>query len=217
MGRANLASKRGVSVIDRILELLPSEPEQVGVLILLSVPLLFVLRRIYIRRYLKHRLFFEPWLNLSDDKTLNIGASLSELLYFELESLRELLARAQADGGLWNERSGLPLLERLFEGYPDFIRQIEMLDLPGRIGKLFRAIFATKPNKIYGTIHRFGDTVRLQVMLDGPFALNRQDGTNGVDSSSNPSDSKRKRSAARHAPFSRILLGQNPTKWGVPT
>jgi tetratricopeptide (TPR) repeat protein len=154
-------------MVDQLPEITLRRDVLITVAVLAVVPLLLQLRRIYARRYLTHRLFFEPWVNLSGDSTLEIGASLAELLYFELESLRELLTKARRQGGLWNERSSLPLLERLFEGYPDFVRQVELIGLPGRLTRLVQFVLVVRPPRMHGTIHRFGKCIRFQVMLEG--------------------------------------------------
>ena len=62
--------------------------------LLISVPLG---RYIYIRLYLRKPLFLEPRQNLSGDESLKIGSSLSELLFFGLEKIREVLHRAYED------------------------------------------------------------------------------------------------------------------------
>lgn len=97
-----------------------------GVLALLGIPLA---RSAYIRLYLSKRLYFERWTNLSRNEKLELGDSLAELLFFELEDIRKLLDQAKRDSGLWNEKSALPALERSFEGYPEFVRHAELLGL----------------------------------------------------------------------------------------
>lgn len=126
-----------------------------------------IARHLYIRFYLSRRLFFEPWVNLSRDKSLNIGESLAELLFFELERIRKLLAKARADNGLWNDKLGLPSLERSFEGYPEFVRHADLFGLPERIAKLLRFVLLTRPPALRGTIHEFGSSVRFQVVRGG--------------------------------------------------
>ncbi len=133
-------------------------------LLLLAVP---IARWFYVRFYLRQHLYFEPWTNLSNHDNLNIGASLSEILFFELEKIRSVLQRANMDAGLWNEKSSLPVLERAFEGYPTFVRHVELLGLSGRLTKLLRLILLARPQSIRGTIHKFGNTVRLQVVFEG--------------------------------------------------
>ena len=83
-------------MIDEIRQLI-MRPEVYGPAALLLVPLVLLLRWAYAHRYVKRRLFFEPWVNVSGDSSLDIGVSLSELLYFELNSLREVLAKARED------------------------------------------------------------------------------------------------------------------------
>ena len=133
-------------------------------LLLLAVP---IARWFYVRFYLRQHLYFEPWTNLSNDDTLNIGASLSEILFFELEKIRKVLQKANTDAGLWNEKSSLPVLERAFEGYPTFVRHVELLGLSGRLTKLLRLVLLARPQSIRGTIHKFGRKVRFQVVFEG--------------------------------------------------
>ena len=132
-------------------------------LVLAVVPVALVGRWVYVSRYLRRQLFFEPWLNLSGDSDLDLGASLSEILYFELQSLHKLLQRARNDRGLWNERSLLPVLERLSDGEPNFLRDVDLLGLPGGFRRLLQ--FVTRPQRMRGSIHQFGKDVRLQVVL----------------------------------------------------
>ena len=140
-------------------------------LLLLAVP---IARWFYVRFYLRQHLYFEPWTNLSNDDTLDIGASLSEILFFELEKIRNVLQKANMDAGLWNEKSSLPVLERAFEGYPTFVRHVELLGLSGRLTKLLRLVLLARPQSIRGTIHKFGDKVRLQVVFEGARGRRRQ-------------------------------------------
>jgi hypothetical protein len=91
-------------------------------------------RYCYTRFYLKRRLFFEPWTNLSRNESLGIGGALSELLFFELERIRKLLDDARSDSArLWNDSSALPAIERSFEGCPEFVRHTDALGLTGRL------------------------------------------------------------------------------------
>lgn len=141
-------------------------------LVLAVVPVALVGRWVYVSRYLRRQLFFEPWLNLSGDSDLDLGASLSEILYFELQSLHKLLQRARNDRGLWNERSLLPVLERLSDGEPNFLRDVDLLGLPGGFRRLLQ--FVTRPQRMRGSIHQFGKDVRLQVVLEGVGQNDRQ-------------------------------------------
>lgn len=129
--------------------------------------LYFVTKYFYQRLFLAKRLFFEPWTNLSNDDEYDFGASLSDLLFFELERLRELLQKAESDDGLWHEPTTLPMLERAFDGYPIFVRHVEQLGLRGKLGQLIRLVLMTRPPALRGTIHRFGEDLRLQVALEG--------------------------------------------------
>jgi tetratricopeptide (TPR) repeat protein len=135
-----------------------------GIFTLLAIP---VVRYFYVRFYLSKRLFFEPWLNLSRNETLNLGEGLAELLFFELEAIREVLQQAQSDAGLWHERPPLPEIERSFDGYPRFVRHADLLGLPGQITKLIRIILLARPQALRGTIHQYGTEVRFQVVLEG--------------------------------------------------
>lgn len=136
-----------------------------GALALAVIP---VGRYFYTRFYLSRRLFFEPWVNLSRNDSLNVGGSLAELLFFELEGIRRLLEEARSDSGrLWNDKSALPALERSFDGYPEFVRHTELLGLSGRIANLVKFVLLARPQAIRGSIHQFGSALRLQVVLDG--------------------------------------------------
>ena len=75
----------------------------------------------------------------------SLGSSLSELLFFGLEKIREVLHRVYEDTGLWNDRSNLLVLQRGIEGYPAFVRHLELLGLPSRLTRLIRLVFLVHP------------------------------------------------------------------------
>jgi hypothetical protein len=107
------------------------------------------------------------WQNLSGDKALDLGASLAEVFNYEVERIQLVLHKSRTSAGLWNERSNVSLFERAPEGVPTFVRQVELLGLPERVMNLLRLVLLTRPQIVRGTIHRFGNDIRFQVLLDG--------------------------------------------------
>lgn len=117
--------------------------------------------------HVRRRLYFLPWENLSTDDNLNIGASLSEIFIAEIERVRKIHEAAYRNPGLWTDRVKLPFLERSADGFPAAIRHVEQLGGPGWFVKAvgILPLFAP-PATVRGSIHRFGNTMRLQVTVE---------------------------------------------------
>jgi hypothetical protein len=93
------------------------------VLLVIALPVLALVgRSLYVRFYLRKRLFFEPWANLSRDDQFNTGEGLAELLIFELDRVQTLLRRALTSDALWNEKVALPVAERSADGYSRVVK-----------------------------------------------------------------------------------------------
>ena len=65
---------------------------------------LFVIRKLYY----KSSLYFEPWLNLSNDKMLDIGLSLAQITFHEMEAIHVVYRKGSTMDGLWKEQSSVP-------------------------------------------------------------------------------------------------------------
>ena len=117
--------------------------------------------------HVRRRLYFLPWENLSTDEKLNIGASLSEIFVAEIERVRRIHEAAYRNPGLWNDRVKLPFLERSADGFPSAIRHVEQLGGPGWFVKAIGILpLFAPPATVRGSIHRFGNTMRLQVAIE---------------------------------------------------
>jgi|GEM_PF-4919072 len=138
-------------------------------LALLAVAILF-LRRRYLG-YLQTRLLFQPWVNMTNNEELNIGTSLSEILFFELEDIQEIHRKSRLSRGLWNEKHSIPVFEQTRDGKPDFLSKVKLLGVSGKFGTLLRFahffVFFAQPVVLKGSIHKYGPLIRLQVTLDG--------------------------------------------------
>jgi tetratricopeptide (TPR) repeat protein len=138
------------------------------VLLAIALPTAALVGRfLYVRFYLRKRLFFEPWANLSRDDQFNTGEALAELLIFELDRVQTLLRRALTSDALWNEKVALPLAERAEDGYTRVVKDVELLGLPGRLTKLIQFVLLAKPQALRGNIQKYGSEVRLQLRLEG--------------------------------------------------
>jgi tetratricopeptide (TPR) repeat protein len=138
------------------------------VLLAVALPALALVGRfLYVRFYLRKRLFFEPWANLSQDSQFNTGEGLAELLIFELDRVQTLLRRALTSDALWNEKVALPLAERAADGYSRVVKDVELLGLPSRLTKLIQFVLQARPQALRGNIQKYGSDVRLQLRLEG--------------------------------------------------
>ena len=117
--------------------------------------------------YVRRRLYFLPWDNLSNDKELDLGASFAEVFVAEVEHVRRIHEAAFRNPGLWNDRIKLPFVERSTDGFPAAIRHIERLGGPSWFMKTLGVLpLFAPPATVRGSIHRFGNTIRFQVVIE---------------------------------------------------
>lgn len=141
------------------------------------------------RLYLRRRLFFPAWTNLSGDDSLNLGDSLSELFYSELQSVRRIHEQASADDGIWNARSNVPTLERSSDGYPWFVREARLVasNTPG-LKMLSLLPSLGRSSQFQASIHKFGEELHIQLRIEGRIVRHLSPNAKQVFSKTHPAN-----------------------------
>ena len=80
----------------------------------------------------------EPWINLSNDSQLDIGVSLSQIMFHEMVAIHSVYPKGATMEGLWNEQSSVPafLPDKNEIINPD---QVDMLGISGKFGQFLKA------------------------------------------------------------------------------
>ncbi|MFQ5750755.1 MAG: hypothetical protein ACE5HI_02055 [bacterium] len=129
----------------------------------------FILVRLFFRT--QKNILFEAWVNQSNDKALDIGNSLADLLLFKIREIQSIHQRSIRQVGLWAPYYDIPAFNQGLDEDINFLASIELGGYGNVIHKLVTLLFrlvpyVLKPAKIGGNIHKYGEDVYFQVTLE---------------------------------------------------